>query len=589
VVVDVVVRGPDGKPVAGLTESDFKVFENGKPQSVRAFEFHSPENDRSALPPRPAQLPDDTFVNLETTPASGPAVVVLLDFLNTPVVDQPYARAQIVEFLEHKPASMPVAIFALSDNLSLLQGFTTDNSKLLAAMRSKAAGMHMPAGGELVLKAQVTLDAFAAIGKFLSAFDGRKNLLWFSESFASMTLPSAETAEQGTLIAGSADTSSNVNSGPTQTGLTGNVVPAPLTLDSAGPSADELGEDAGNMTVLSERLRKVAITLAVSQTAVYPIDVRGLATDPVFSAAQAPPTALSTDPLGRLGTPGMPVAPGEPPAAGQQHNNFILSMGASQATMTEIADATGGRAYMNSNGVAAAAEQAVTDGATYYTLIYAPSNLNFDGGLRAIHVVLDKRGCSLSYRSAYYAVDPTTVAPSAADDRLASAMLHGEPDAQGLLFKAQIDRLGTPIPAPSDSPLAVQQGKHNRVSGQLSGMVQEYVIRLAVLANQLQTTELPSGRHRADLEIEVAGYAANGRKLGGTRQNLEVAIPPVAYERARSSGLFHSLHIALPVESSSLRVAVFDSGSHRTGSLEVPLPLPLRAQANAAPASAGHQ
>ena len=585
VVVDVVVRGRDGKPVTGLTERDFKVFEDGKPQPVRAFEAHSPESDRSLLPPRPSQLPDDTFVNLEATPASGPAVVVLLDSLNTPVTDQAYAHQQIAKFLEQKPPSTPVAIFTLGDKLSLVQGFTTDTGKLLAAMHSKATGLHMPAGGELVQKAQVTLDAFAEIGQFLAAVDGRKNLLWFSESFAMMTLPSAQSVQPGALMVDSGDTNriSSSDPGSSPEGMAGNSIPAPLTLDTMGPSAEGQGEDPASLAVLRERLRKVAIALAVSQTAVYPIDVRGLAVDPDFSAAQAPTTALSTDPRGRLGTPGMPTSPGGAPEAVEQHNNFIQSLGAEQATMTEIADATGGRAYMNSNGLTMAAEQAVNDGATYYTLVYAPTNLKFDGGLRAIHVALDRPACALAYRSAYYAVDPALVSPSAADDSLATAMVHGEPSAQGLIFKAQIDRVGGPVAAPPGSPMALksanQPGKKKRDAGQLSGNLQDYEIRLAIFTGQLETTQLPDGRRRADLEIEVAGYAADGRKLGGTKQDLEAAMPPPVYERANQNGMFHDLHAELPVESASLRIAIFDRVSHRTGSLEVALPLALSPQA----------
>jgi len=576
VVVDVVVRGPDTKPVTGLTEQDFKVFENGAPQPVRAFEFHSPENDRSLLPPGPSQLPDDTFVNLEATPASGPPVVVLLDFLNTPVTDQAYGHEQVVQFLERKSPSTSVAIFALGDDLSLVQGFTTDNGKLLAAMHSKATGLRMPAVRERVQRAQITLDAFAAIGKFLAAVDGRKNLLWFSESFEMLALPSAHDVEQGALIADYDPANPRSGSGPARTAGIG--VPMPLAPSATGPFAAENRQDSGNLLVLREQLRNVAIALAVSKTAVYPIDVRGLATDPGFSAAQAGPAALTSDPQGRAGTPGMPTAPGGVPVAVQQHNDFILSLEAARATMTEIADATGGRAFVNSNGLAAAAEQAVNDGANYYTLVYAPTNLKFDGGLRAIHVVVDKPECTLAYRSAYYAVDPAEVTPTTTDDdRLEAAIAHGEPDAQGLVFKAQIDRTGGPVAATLDSPMAsktaIHAGKKRRDKEQLSGVVQDYDIRLAILAQQLQITESPDGRQHAALEIEVAGYAANGRKLGGTKQSLEAAMPPVAYERARLNGMFHSLHVTLPVEAASLRLAILDPGSRRTGSLEVALPL----------------
>ncbi len=591
VVVDVVVRGPDGKPVTGLAEEDFKVFENRTQQPVRSFEVHSPENDRNPLPPGPSQLPADTFMNLEPTPASGPPVVLLLDDLNTPVTDQAYTRAQVVQFLERKAPSTSVAIFALCSDLSLVQGFTTDNGKLLAAMHSKAAGLRMPAASERVQRAQLTLDAFAAIGRFLAALDGRKNLLWFSEAFDMMTLPSAHDVEQGVMVLDGDHVNPNAGSSPT--GAMGNTNPAPLTPGNLEPLAGENGQDSGDLLALQEQLRKVAIALAVSQTAVYPIDVRGLAADPAFSAAQAGSTALSTDPRGRLGTPGMPTGLHSDPDEIQQHNTFIQSLEAAHATMTEIADATGGRAFVNSNGLTAAAEQAANDGATYYTLVYAPTNLKFDGGLRAIHVVLDKPGCTLAYRSAYYAVDRSVVTPVAAgDDRLAAAMVHGGPDAQGLLFKAQIDRTSGPVAAASNSPLASRAanrpGNKKRHAGQLSGMVQDYEIRLAILARQLQIAESPDGRHHAALEIEAAGFAADGRKLGGTRQTLEAAMPAAAYERAKLNGMFHSLQVALPVEAASLRLAIFDPGSQRTGSLEVALPLPLNPQASAAiPATVG--
>jgi hypothetical protein len=224
-------------------------------------------------------------------------------------------------------------------------------------------------------------------------------------------------------------------------------------------SASGFSSGIGSMMALREQMRKVATALAVSQTAVYPIDVRGLSNDPGLSASAAGPSSINTDPQGRVGTPGLPTAPGSAPANVQSHNDFLQSMNASHATMNEIADATGGHAFVNTNGLAVAAGQAVTEGSAYYTLVYAPSNLNFDGGLRSIHVTLDKPGCKLAYRSAYFAVDPATITPEDAHSgALAAVMVRGTPDAQGLLFKAQIDPEGAPVMAAPDSPLANKAG-----------------------------------------------------------------------------------------------------------------------------------
>ncbi|MGA2351885.1 MAG: VWA domain-containing protein [Terracidiphilus sp.] len=583
VVVDVVVTGPDGTPVPDLTQQDFTVLEDRKPQSVRAFELHNPEQDRSLLPSAPPQLSSHTFMNLEQTPASGPLVVVLLDYLNTPVTDQAYAHQQIVSFLERKPASMEVAIFALADDLTLVQGFTTDTSRLLAAMHSKAAGLRMTAASEDLLKAQSTLDAFWEMGRFLATQSGRKNLLWFSESFNMMVLPNARDAEQGTIIVD--DEPGSPNPGPGATMTATNMTTPVVSLDGSEASMSGFSHGMGDMMVLQERMRKVATALAVSQTAVYPIDVRGLVTEPGFSASATGASIVSTNDRGQQGSPGLPTTPGGPPPNVQSHNHFMQSLEASHATMGEIADATGGHAFVNTNGLVAAARQAVSEGSAYYTLVYAPSNLKFDGGLRSIHVTLDKPGCRLAYRSAYYAVDPATVTPEDAQSgALASVMVRGAPDAQGLVFKARIDPNGAPALAAPDSPLAnkavYHAAKKSKRPQHLSGIVQSYNIRLAILAQQLQLTAAPDGRRHAALEIAVYAYAADGQRLGGTTQKLTASMPAVVYQDALRNGMFHNLKVELPVEAASLRLAILDSGNNHAGSLEVRLPLPPTQQSH---------
>jgi len=594
VVVDVVVTGPDGKPVAGLKQADFTVSEDGKPQSIHGFELHTPAEDRSLLPAAPSGLPNHTFINLERSPSSGPPVVVLLDFMNTPLDAQMTAREQILHFLEGKPPSLEVAIFSLSDSLSMVQGFTTDRSLLLTAMKSKAAGPHLTAASDHLVSAETTLDAFLSIGRFLTTIHGRKNLIWFSAAFDMLVLPQAQDVAQGSLFVESSSGSPNVGSGPVVTSA--NLLPSATAGGAAEASASGFSNQIGSMTVLQDKLRKVAMALAVSQTAVYPVDVRGLMADASFSAGAPAASQLTANPRGLQGTPGMPTTAGGAPAGVQSHNDFMQSLNASHATMEEIAEATGGHAFENSNGVAASAAMAVADGASYYTVSYAPSNLNFDGGLRTIHVSLldpfNRSGYKLSYRSAYYAIDPAAVDPDAgASDTLTSTLLHGAPEAQGLIFKAQVDPEGSPGLASADSPLAVKlPAKVSKGSKKdpdfLSGMVQSYNIRLAILAQQLQFTLSQDGRRHAVLEIGVSAYTADGRKIGGTMQKLQAAMPSIVYAHALEDGMYHNLKVQLPVEAASLRLAVYDPNDHRAGSLEIALPLPPSQQATiSAPAA----
>ena len=586
VVVDVVVTGPDGKPASGLTERDFTVLENRKPQSIRSFEEHTPDLDRSTLPPGPVELPDRTFVNLEATPASGPPVAILLDALNTPVEAQMYARGQIERFLETKPKSLQVAIFTLTDSLLTVQGFTTDKDKLIAAMRSRAVRPHTATASEQLQRAETTLDAFLELGKLLAVVPGRKNLIWFSGSFDMLILPQAQDRQSGNLDVGREAGSPDSGNGPVITSA--NLVPGSGAGAALGPEASSSGfsSQIGSMTVLEERLKRVAVALAVSQTAVYPVDVRGLSVETGFSAGEAAASQLSADQRGRQATPGMPVTPGGSSLNGQSHNDFIQSLNATQATMDAIAEATGGRAFENSNGIAAAADAAVRDGSSYYTLVYAPSDLRFDGGLRAIHVDLDKPGYRLAYRSAYYAVDPSGVESEPGRDSLWAAMLHGAPETQRLIFKARIEPDGGPARAAADSPLAVKA--HANVSRKakndpdfLSGIVQAYQIQLAIVAKQLQFTASDDGRHHAALQIAVYAYAADGRKVGGTLQKIQASLPPAVFAQASQEGMYHNLHVSVPVEAASLRLAVQDSMSHRIGSMEIPLPLTPAQQSSA--------
>ena len=61
--VDVVVTDAHGHSVTGLQASDFLVAEDGKPQSIRQFEWRNDENAQPRLPKRPP-LPAHTFMNV---------------------------------------------------------------------------------------------------------------------------------------------------------------------------------------------------------------------------------------------------------------------------------------------------------------------------------------------------------------------------------------------------------------------------------------------------------------------------------------------------------------------------------------------
>ena len=92
--MDVVVTDKAGNPITGLKQEDFTVFQDGKPQPVRAFEAHvlTPEARKTRVIPT---LPPNTYTNLPDSIQDQSWNIVLYDQLNTPIIDQQLARISL--------------------------------------------------------------------------------------------------------------------------------------------------------------------------------------------------------------------------------------------------------------------------------------------------------------------------------------------------------------------------------------------------------------------------------------------------------------------------------------------------------------
>jgi len=111
-------------PVHQLGASDFTVLEDGKPQTIKIFEEHA-MSAVAPLPPAP-RLEPGTFTNYSPVPANGALDILLFDELNTPMTAQAAVRNQVLKFLKEAPPGTHMAIFSLTTELKLLQGFTSD-------------------------------------------------------------------------------------------------------------------------------------------------------------------------------------------------------------------------------------------------------------------------------------------------------------------------------------------------------------------------------------------------------------------------------------------------------------------------------
>jgi VWFA-related protein len=322
-----------------------------------------------------------------------PPTVILLDALNTSIFRQVQVRRDMILFLKSLPADTPVAVFLLGHELHVIQNFTTDPKLLRAAVDqarrpddliaqnpqddANSASMQMENNipdvptnvlqfiedfekesymEQMDQRVDETADAMRAIAKYLGGYQGRKNLVWFSESF-------------------------------------------PIWIQ---PTSD-FGSDAfmGSATYTA-KVREAADALTDARVAVYPVDARALEGLTAYSA--------SNDNISTVNHPGGDIA-----GAQQRADNLRLD---SQATMDAIADETGGKTCKNTNDLAGCVQAALNESSSYYELSYYPENLKWDGHFQKITIKTARHGVKLSYRRGFFAADSAQRAGRAQPNQL---------------------------------------------------------------------------------------------------------------------------------------------------------------------------
>jgi VWFA-related protein len=549
VIVDVVVTDASGRAVRGLGRDDFSIAEDGKPQRALSFDVHDFDAAPESPPLQPTSLPPNTFMNVPETPERGPLYVILYDMVNMGMDDQGAARKQLLKFISGKPPGVRFAIFVLSDGLRLVQGFTDDPYALFAAMDPKSPRPHVPKvflyGDNFgVGEVNVIVSAFSQIAHYLNGLPGRKNLIWVTGSLATSILPTADP-----------------NTGAVSYG---------------------------------DELKEAISAMARSQVAVYPVDVRGV-------VIPHPPGMTATD-RGALMT-----------------SVDTAHIYASYATEDELAIATGGHAFYSSNSLTEALAEATEAGGSYYTLSYAPSNEKYDGQIRKIRVELAKRGYQLAYRRSYFgnplgnpagnpdaasrhknnvASDRAQGADRKPEDSLFVNLRHGAPMAHQIVFKAHVYPLGAPAKATPEQMTSLAQasswagGKNRPAKAKSLPAVplQAYVVEYALPAQQLKAESPAGAGQRFLLELAAEAFDGDGQMLVGKVDHARETVSESPWNvgegspAASGESTFYRAQqqIAVPLNATSIRIAVKDVSTDRVGTMEVTLPLAPEARTQAA-------
>jgi VWFA-related protein len=505
VVLDVVVTDKMGQPVHGLKAENFTVLEKGQKMTLQSFDEY--RADQAPAPPAAKAarqaLGPNVFTNVADTRTDGPLNVLLMDALNTPVADQMYLRQQMLEYVKKVPEGTSIAIFGLTNRLYILQGFTTDPAVLKAdVQRFGAKNVSLP----LALRGPYTRAAIQDLARYLSGLPGRKNLIWFAGSFNLGILRDLNRENR----------------------------------PGAMPDLDDV--------------KWTANLLARARVAVYPIDARGLFTNPDFSAAVSGPPG------------GSPMNPG---AWLNSEGHFLEQRAHEHIGMKMLGEETGGKAFFDTNGLKGALQEAIKDGSNYYTLAYATPDRRWDGRYRSLSVKSDQPEVNLFYRQGYFAYDPNDsrghrgkAPPRSVMD---SAMQFGGPSPTQILFMAKI------VPAAGTEDTLPASNQPNPKE-KLKPPYRHYTVWYgADLRNVAFTATTDAIRHES-LEFEIHLYSPDGELINAIREMVKLKLPAVRDRSRGWSGLEFHQSIDAPAKGAFfLRIGVHDLSSDRVGAVEVPL------------------
>ena len=515
VVVNVVVHDKKGAPVAGLTRDDFTVSDGGREEKISVFSVER----RGAMQGPREPLSPNVFSNRMARQGGIPTSVaaILLDGSGTTFEDLAYARQQLIEFLSQLQPQDRVALYAFGSRLSIVQDFTSDPSPLLEALRQhqnptagapgtgpQHAAADIPRQGlsgsasaaatrldttmfDLVhtrsgdYRKLDLLDALAAIANHLSGLPGRKSLIW----------------------------------------LTG-AVPFPQSL----PVQFSLGHPGagGSNPLVEEKVRQTILALNQADVALFPVDSRGLFTNPDFKAENEGRVPYERGARGRL-------------------DSMTLQI----QLMAYWGQETGGRAFYNTNDLRSAMRRALDDSEITYTLGYYPSHGQWDGRYRSIKVRVNVPGVEVRHRRGYF-TSPAPAASVKTKNRMAmlkqAASSPLEATGVGVMVRL------TPFKGPT--------GAHKLeidISPDLNDLVFQQV----------------NGRWTGLFDVLAGQYSKQGKSLGGTTKSLSENLTNATYQEIMRKGLTMTFYQDVARRAEEVRVVVRDGLSGSTGSVKIPL------------------
>jgi len=524
--VRVVARDANGQPVPGLQQSDFQLFDNGKPQTISAFTVETRAPRASAVAPTAADSP-------APAPAKVPPpryVALFFDDMNMPLGDLVPARKAAQGFIRGslEPGDR-VAIFTSSTLVTL--DFTSDTRKLLDAVDQLRPRLRRP-GGSFCPRMSPHLA----------------NLIVELNDIMALDLAIELGVEQHCL-------SRNVMEMPPDMvkGIVNNTARTTLSMteDFSRTTMDILREV---IQILGRKPGRRALVLASSGFLMFTSSVQRQQDKLVDTALRAGVIINSLDASGLVVDSaaasfedGPPIILSKRPDLQTLADSLAIEQ---QRMMSDplamLAHGTGGRFFHNNNDLDRGLHELAAAPSVSYLLGFAPANLKFDGNFHELKVKLATSAQrTVEFRRGYNA--PTKAPPP--------------PSGFAVRFESEVMGSATL----SDLVVDVTSESARLANGQT-------VLRVLL---RVDPKSLPfqrrGDRNVQNLRFILALFDTQGKFLAGLDSAMNLALKDDTLARVSEKGLEQGLSLQAPPGSYKLRLVLEELMNGKMAALSRPV------------------
>ena len=406
--IDVVVKDNKGRYVTDLKAEDFAVVENGVPQKVVFFDppLSGGAEGSAANQTNPSAR--------EGSRARGGQprniISLVLDGNTTELANMKQAISGAVKYIRERVSdSDKVAVFSVSNSLQLLQPFTSNKERLIAAVERAADSSNSVKGVE-------QRDLAGNISQLKDKLAGMEGMETPSTGQGQMTagptlaekMMTERTLQQYYLLR---STLSAQQARPVLAALA--AIAEGLRPVPGKKTVVLFSQGFVSPAVLDWQVRSTIDIANRANVAIYVIDSAGL-------RAAAPPGGafVPASPLG--GISGV-VSQEERIRAVGGENVFdrarFEGIDRQFDILYRISEESGGSFIKNTNDIARGLGRVDEEMRSRYTLGYQSTDPNFDGAFRKIKLEVRRPGVEVVTRPGYYAIAPDEVVPLSPDDK----------------------------------------------------------------------------------------------------------------------------------------------------------------------------